>query len=210
MMPGTHLCLKRWWKADPRCRRLWGNGLQGATEGQVSSPDQVQYGSYYIKETIMLKDTCSLSATCFVFLSFAFTCKMSLFFIRSTSFFLSFNLWCRGCLWCPISEVFDLTCTPSSPHLHWIFLLLSLCPRPALSYTWSSIFPLQAVWCSCLPLSACLPLFWHPHAVKDREKRHGHRQLVPRHKSALMACHADFKTFGGPCTSKPSDCKKQQ
>ncbi len=52
--------------------------MQGATEGQVSPPEQVQYGSYNIKETLVLKGSCSLPETCFVFPSCPFTRKTSL------------------------------------------------------------------------------------------------------------------------------------
>lgn len=61
-VPGTHLCLRRWWKADTRCRRLGEKVMQSATEGQVSPPEQIQYGSYYIKEALMFPH-CN---TCFV------------------------------------------------------------------------------------------------------------------------------------------------
>lgn len=38
--------------------------------------------------------------------------------------------------------------------------------------------------------------------------RHRRRQPVaPATSHALMECHADFKTLGGPCTSKPLECK---
>lgn len=52
--------------------------MQGATEGQVSPPEQVQYGSYDIRETLILSGSCSLPVTCFVFLSCPFTRKSSL------------------------------------------------------------------------------------------------------------------------------------
>lgn len=44
------------------------------------------------------------------------------------------------CLWCPIAEVIDVTCTPPSPQLGRICLLLSLTLYLALSYSWANIF----------------------------------------------------------------------
>lgn len=41
--------------------------MQGATEGQVSPPERVQYDSYYIKETLVLEGSCSLSVALFFY-----------------------------------------------------------------------------------------------------------------------------------------------
>lgn len=54
-------------------------------------------------------------------------------------------------------------------------------------YSWANSFPFQAVWCSCLSLSVSLPLFWHLHAVKDRQTLYRHWQVVPRHKTGFDA-----------------------
>ena len=107
--------------------------------------------------------------------------NVSLFFIPSLWLLLSFSLWQRRRLWCPIGGVIDVTCTPSSPHLDAISLLLSLSLHSLLQS--ANIFPLQAVWCSCLSVSH--PLFWHLHAVKDRQKRHRQWQPVRRNKTCF-------------------------
>ena len=182
LMPGTHLCLRRWWKADPRCGRLWGKVMQGATEGQVSPPEPVQYGSHYIKETLVLKGPCSPSVTCFGVLSCLFTQKTYLFSSSPVS-----GSFCPSA--CDRGDAYDV---PSvgllmSPALHPLLILTRslsccLCPR-TLSYSRANIFPLQAVWCSCLSVSH--PLFWHLHAVKDRQKRHRQWQPVRRNKTCF-------------------------
>lgn len=112
-----------------------------------------------------------LSLTRLVFLSCPFIWKGSLFSSSPVSHSLFFSLWQRRGLWCLFTEVIDVTCTPSFPHLDWTSLCcFPLCASLS-SYSWSNIFLLLAVWlCPRLSLSVCVPLFWHLHAVKDRHK----------------------------------------
>lgn len=126
--------------------------MQGSTEGQVTQPEQVQYGSYYIKETLVLKGSCSPSATCFVVLSCPFTRKTLSSSPASHSF-------CPSA--CDRGDAYDV---PSlrllmSPALHPLLILtesFSCCclplptPRASrlaprfLSYGWANILPLPS------------------------------------------------------------------
>lgn len=83
-----------------------------------------------------------------------------------------------------------LLMSPAFYPLHILTEFLYCCLSisvPHSFYSWANSFPFQAVWCSCLSLSVSLPLFWHLHAVKDRQTLHRHWQVVPRHKTGFDA-----------------------
>lgn len=67
--------------------------------------------------------------------------------------------------WC------HLHATLSSARPDLSLVISHLVPRSLLQLGQHFFFVLlQELWCSCLSLSVCLPLFWHLHAVKDRQK----------------------------------------
>lgn len=179
-MTSTHLCFRPWCKVDPRCRRMWGKVMWGSIEGQVSPPEPVEYGPSYIKEILMLKGPCCLLSY------YAYSLKkFSSSIIRH--FFCPSACSRRGAYNVLLLRLFM---SPGFYPLHILTEFLYCCLSvsvPNSFYSWANSFPFQAVWCSCLSLSVSLPLFWHLHAVKDRQTLHRHWQVVPRHKTGFDA-----------------------
>lgn len=166
-VPGTHLCLRRWWKADPRCRRLWEKKwCRVPLKGRLAN-----LSKYNMVLTSLKRHSCSLAVTCFVvirahslekvplFLSQAFTLSV-LQFVTEEMLMMS-HCWGYQC------------------HLHSILsssglnLCLLLSSRFIFSYGRAIVFIIKK--------KVSLLLFWHLHAVKDRQKPHRLWQLL-RHK----------------------------
>lgn len=207
-MPGTHLCLRRWWKADPGCRRLWRYVMQSATEGQVSPPEQVQYGSCHIKET------CSLSLWLALFSYHAHSFEKVLSFLPPQSLTLSVLqlvteersvMSLHWGYWCHLHSIL------SSSRLNLSLLLPSL--RLALLLQLVQHFPTPgSMIMSALIFKCVCPSVLTPARCQGQAQNGtGIGSQCQGTKHALMACHADFKTFGEPCTWKPeSEFKKWQ
>lgn len=89
---------------------------QSATEGQVSPPEQVKDGSYYIKEALMF------SLWNFLCCPSPFTWQRFLSSLYTISLCPSFSLRWRRCVLRPVVEVINVTCALSSPPLDWLAL----------------------------------------------------------------------------------------
>lgn len=179
-MTSIHLCFRPWCKVDPRCRRIWGKVMWGSIEGQVSPPEPVQYGPSYIKEILMFKGPCCLLSY------YAYSLKK--FASSIIRHFFCPSACSRGGA-CNVL-LLRLLMSPGFYPLHILTEFLYCCLSisvPHSLYSWANSFPFQAVWCSCLSLSVSLPLFWHLHAVKDRQTLYRHWQVVPRHKTGFDA-----------------------
>ena len=96
----------------------------GATEGQVSPPEQAQYDFSNIKKSFMLKGSFCCLLSCYAFP------LEKVFPEVCVALFLSSSMNQKEMLIMPIAVVSDVTCTSSSLHLDWICLLLSPSSSP--------------------------------------------------------------------------------